>query len=134
MQNEYKKAGEIYWCQYPLSDKIDKLKKRPVLVISNQNSNQLDDDYIVLPITRSIRSGEFSVQLGAEDIQEGLAIEGEIRCNKPFTVRNNLIHEWIGKLDDRVVKDATRLAQSAIDFNFPSSFPLVGIPRPSTKR
>ncbi len=52
--------GDIVWAYYPLTDKIDKHKKRPVLIISNKTSNDLDNDYIVLPITRAIRSEPFS--------------------------------------------------------------------------
>lgn len=37
--------GDLVWAQYPLTDKIDKLKRRPVLVISNTESNLLDSGY-----------------------------------------------------------------------------------------
>ncbi len=44
------KQGDIVWANYPLTDKIDKFKRRPVLIISNSTSNTLDYDYIFLPI------------------------------------------------------------------------------------
>jgi mRNA interferase MazF len=116
MQSEFKSAGELYWCQFPLSDKIDKSKKRPVVIISAQESNKLDDDYIVLPITRTVRSDSFSVLIQPTDILEGLKIEDEIRCNKPFTVRNTLLLEKIGKLENAVTEQAIRLTKQAIHF------------------
>lgn len=47
--------GDLIWAQYPLTDKVDKPKKRPVLILSNQLSNALDSDLIVIPLTKTIR-------------------------------------------------------------------------------
>ena len=36
------KQFDIIWTQFPLSDKVDKLKVRPAVIVSNENSNGLD--------------------------------------------------------------------------------------------
>ena len=119
MQNERKSAGELYWCLYPLTDKIDKTKRRPVLIISNNTSNQLDDDYIVIPLTKAIREEPFSIIVSPTDIIDGHSVTGELRCNKPFTVRNNLISDWIGKLEDATTEKAIKLTTEAINLPLP---------------
>ncbi len=132
MQNERKSAGELYWCQYPLSDKVDKTKKRPVLIISSDESNQLDDDYIVIPLTRVIREEPFSLTIFPVDITDlidGFAIGGELRCNKPFTVRNNLFAERIGSLHPQKVYDAIDIVRRAIEFDSSTFTPRVSLRR-----
>ena len=39
--------GVIVWADYPLSDKPEKSKIRPVLVVSNAESNQLNNDLLM---------------------------------------------------------------------------------------
>lgn len=99
--------GDIVWAFYPLTDKIDKHKKRPVLIISNEISNELDNDYIVLPITKAIRSEPFSVLIEPANVDGNLPVASELRCNKPFTVRQSLLLEKIGKLATEKVQAAS---------------------------
>lgn len=112
--------GSIAWAAYPLTDKLDKLKRRPVLVISNAESNGIDTDYIVLPITKTIREEPFSMVIEPADVQGALPIASEIRCNKPFTVRNVLIFERIGQLSADKVRTAIALLQRAVQVNEPA--------------
>lgn len=129
MQNERKSAGELYWCLYPLTDKIDKTKRRPVLIISNNISNQLDDDYIVIPLTKAIREEPFSIIVSPTDIIDGHSVTGELRCNKPFTVRNNLFAEGIGRLHPQKVYDAIDMARRAIEFDSSTFTPRISLRR-----
>jgi mRNA-degrading endonuclease toxin of MazEF toxin-antitoxin module len=99
---------------FPLTDKIDKLKRRPALIISNRQSNELDNDYIALPITKSIREETFSLTVEPADVAGELPVQSEVRCNKPFTVRNLLVHELIGYLSANRVQQAVALTQAAI--------------------
>ena len=75
--------GTIVWAFYPLTDKVDKAKRRLVLIVSNSQSNSLDNDYIVLPITKAVRSESFSLLIEPEDVEGGLPVSSELRCNKP---------------------------------------------------
>lgn len=52
------KQFDIIWTQFPLSDKIDKLKRRPAIIVSNKLSNDSDNDIMVCPITSKIRGDE----------------------------------------------------------------------------
>ena len=92
------KQFDIIWAQFPLSDKIDKLKHRPAIIVSNQISNNFDNDIMVCPITSKIRGDNFSVLLTENMMTNSLDLESEIRCNKVTTIRNTLIISKVGEL------------------------------------
>ena len=106
--------GSIAWAAYPLTDKVDKLKRRPVLIISNDASNNLDGDYIVIPITKTIRHESFSLVIQPEDVLGELPVASELRCSKPFTVRDVLMYESIGSLDRKKVDQAIELLHDSV--------------------
>ena len=92
------KQFDIIWTQFPLSDKIDKLKLRPALIVGNKISNDLDNDVMVCPITSRIRGDEFAIVLTDEMVSNPLDLESEMRCNKITTIRNSLFSSKIGEL------------------------------------
>ncbi len=92
------KQFDIIWTQFPLSDKIDKLKLRPALIVSSKVSNGLDNDVMVCPITSKIRGDEFAIVLTDKMVSNSLDVESEIRCNKITTIRNSLFSSKIGEL------------------------------------
>jgi mRNA-degrading endonuclease toxin of MazEF toxin-antitoxin module len=92
------------WAQFPLSDKLDKLKMRPVMIVSNKESNRLDNDLMVCPITSRLRADIFSLLLLDSMITIPMNIASELRCNKIMTLRHNLITEKAGNLHERFHK------------------------------
>lgn len=106
--------GSIAWVAYTLTDKVDKRKRRPVLIISNDALNNSDSDYIVIPITRTIRNKPFSIVIQPEDVRGELPVASELRCNKPFTVRNVLVYESICLLDQEKVDQPIALLHDSI--------------------
>ena len=106
--------GYVVWANYPLTDKLDKFKRRPVLIISNHTSNSLDDDYIVLPITKSVRDEPFSIIINPDDVQGDLPVSSQLRCNKPFTLRSVLMLEIIGILDQTKVEQSIILLKDSV--------------------
>lgn len=108
--------GDIVWAQHPLTDKVDKLKRRPALIISSGQSNSLDNDYVALPITKTIRHEPFSLTIEPVDVSGDLPVASELRCNKPFTVRSTLLHDKIGILTGAKTEQAIQLAIQAIEY------------------
>lgn len=106
--------GSIVWALYSLTDKIDKAKRRPLLIISNRHSNDLDNDYIVLPIIKAVRSELFSIIIEPHEVEGELPVSSELRCNKPFTLRSNLIAEIIGLLSQNRIEQAVQLVNEAV--------------------
>jgi mRNA interferase MazF len=111
--------GSLAWAAYPLTDKVDKLKRRPVLVISNALSNELDSDYIVIPITKTIRGESFSLVIEPGDVEGDLPVSSELRCNKPFTIRGLLVYELIGQLSQSKLNEAIGLLNDSIRLQEP---------------
>lgn len=83
--------GEIVWADYPLSDKPDKPKIRPVLIVSNANSNKLDNDLPIVPITSRIRGEAFEIVLTNDKLSAQLPALSAVRCNKLHTIRQTRI-------------------------------------------
>ena len=81
------KQGDIIAVHYPLTDKPAKTKLRPAVVVSNELSNQMDNDILVCPITTKTRESAFSYLLNDIDLLQPLLPGSEIRCNKIMTIR-----------------------------------------------
>lgn len=91
------KQGDIVAVHYPFSDDITKSKLRPAIVISNEMSNQLDNDLIISPITTTLRKTVFSFSLTNNDVINPLPKNSEVRCNKFTTIRESLV---LGKISE----------------------------------
>lgn len=86
------KQGDIVWIDYQFIEK-EGSKKRPCVIISNANSNSLDKDYLICPITTNQRLDQFSVLLERNHLSRSLPKSCEIRANKVFTYRESNIIE-----------------------------------------
>jgi len=73
---------------------------RPVMIVSNETSNRLDNDLMVCPITSRLRNDIFSLLLLDSMMTIPLNIVSEIRCNKIMTLRHNFITEKAGNLKE----------------------------------
>lgn len=96
------KQGDIVWINYPFSDNPTITKARPALVISNELSNNLDNDLLIAQITSILRKDKFSVLLQNENLTVPISQISEVRCNKIVTVRKDLI---LGKLSSLKMKE-----------------------------
>jgi mRNA interferase MazF len=88
--NKYKQ-GDLVWINYPYSDNFSQSKRRPAIIVSNDISNSLDDDYLLCPITSNLRNDSFSFRLENEHLSRPLPKISEVRCNKIVTVRESII-------------------------------------------
>ena len=84
--------GDIISVWYPFSDNPKKGKIRPALVISNEASNQLDHDLLIIPITSTLRQDAFSFSIENNDLTVARPKNCEARCNKITTIRDTLVH------------------------------------------
>ncbi len=97
--------GDIVWADYPLSDKPEKSKIRPVLIVSNIISNRLDNDFLIAPITSKIRSQPFEVVLTNDRVDEPLPALSVVRCNKLHTIRNSRITGRITNVKSEILSE-----------------------------
>ena len=97
--------GDIIVVNYPFSDDLKKSKLRPAIIVSNQQSNSLDGDVLISPITSTIRESEFSYLLNDDDLISPLPKNSEIRCNKITTIRSTLIVNKISALKNLALEN-----------------------------
>ncbi len=110
--------GEIVWADYPLSNKPEKSKIRPVLIISNEESNKLDNDLLIVPITSKLRDQPFEIILTNDKVTTALPSLSAVRCNKLHTIRNNRIIGKIASVTPAVLKDIVDTVHSSIRIEY----------------
>ena len=82
---------EIVLVPFPYSD-LSSIKKRPVLVISNNSYNETFSDILVCVITSNVYKDEYSVLLTDSDLHTGILPEpSTIKCHKLFTIEQSQI-------------------------------------------
>lgn len=85
------KQGEIVLVPFPYSD-LSAFKRRPALVVSNNNYNNHFSDIVVCVITSNLFKDSFSIELKNEDLETGLLPETSvIKCHKLFTIEQSKI-------------------------------------------
>ena len=97
--------GEIVWADYPLFDKPAKSKIRPVLIVSNAESNALDNDLLIVPITSRIRGQLFEIVLTKDKLTFLLPALSAVRCNKTHTIRTTRIIGKIAAVNPTALKE-----------------------------
>ncbi len=106
--------GDIVWADYPLSDKPAKSKVRPVLIVSNADSNKLDNDLLIVPITSRIREEAFEIVLSNERLTNSLPAVSAVRCNKLHTIRRTRIAGKIASVTPTALKEIVETVYTAI--------------------
>ncbi|HUZ57486.1 MAG TPA: type II toxin-antitoxin system PemK/MazF family toxin [Hanamia sp.] len=80
------KQREIVLVPFPYSD-LSSSKRRPVLVISNNNYNKNYPDILVAVITSNLYRDDYSCELFNDDLELGMLPEPSlIKCHKLFTI------------------------------------------------
>lgn len=92
------KQGEIVLIPVPFSD-LTATKKRPVLIISNDEFNARGEDVIVAAITSNIRGIDHEVVFDNEDLTDGeLKAVSCIRADKIYTLSKTIIVKKYGEI------------------------------------
>ena len=99
------KQGDILLVPLPYSD-MTSMKKRPVLVLSNDLYNKQTEDIIVAAITSNIRGIDFEILIDNDSMLEGtLPKVSCIRSDKIYTLSKEIIVKKYGELSETKVKD-----------------------------
>ena len=64
------KQRDIVLIPIPFTD-LESYKKRPALIISNNNYNKTNEDIVVVAITSNIEPRDFTIALTNDDLEEG---------------------------------------------------------------
>lgn len=107
------KQREIVLVPFPYSD-LTSTKKRPVLVISNNEYNSKLNDVVVCVITSNTNLDEYSILLDNTDLEIGVLPEiSAIKVHKLFTIDKTKIIKKFSKINrecfDKVTKKLNKL-------------------------
>ena len=98
------KQGEILLIPIPFSD-LSSSKKRPVLVLSNDDYNKKTEDIIVAAITSNLSAKEFVVLIGNNDLDEGvLKVDSCIRVDKIYTLSQSIVISRFGSVKGYIME------------------------------
>lgn len=94
-------AGDVVVPPFPQTN-LQSGKRRPALVVRDLPG----DDLILCQITSQVRPDGFSIPLTAADFERGqLALDSFIRCNRLFTVEQNVVLYTAGKIKPARLQD-----------------------------
>ena len=99
------KRGEIVLIPVPFSD-LSASKKRPVLIVSNDNHNTSSFDIVVVAITSNL--AQQGISLSNSDMSQGqLPKLSVIRCDKIYSLDRNIVVKSIGHVSN-VIMDTVK--------------------------
>jgi len=99
------RQGDILLIPIPYSD-LTSNKKRPVLVLSNDDYNTKTEDIIVAAITSNITSKEYSILISNKDMQEGnLHVNSCIRVDKIYTLSQSIVIKKFGAVKPEIINN-----------------------------
>ncbi|MBZ4647297.1 MAG: transcriptional modulator of MazE/toxin, MazF [Clostridia bacterium] len=89
----------------PFSD-LTSSKKRPVLVLSNNDYNRKTEDIIVAAVTSNITSKDYNVLISNKDMQEGnLHVNSCVRVDKIYTLSQSIVIKKFGTVKPEVINN-----------------------------
>lgn len=111
------KQREIVLVPFPYSD-LSSAKRRPVLIISNNNYNNSFPDILVCVITSNFFKDDYSVLLKDYDLEIGILPEQSvIKCHKLFTIQQSQILKRFSIINkakfDEVINMLNRLIEKS---------------------
>ncbi len=108
------KQGEIILIRYPLSDKPEKSIIRPVVIVSNESSNNQDWDVLACQITTRLRQDIYSYAITNDKLTAPMPEPCEVRCNKIATIRvwDKIVLNKISELTPNALIDLLNIVRT----------------------
>ena len=97
------KQGEIVLIPVPFTD-LSSHKRRPVIVISNDDYHQSTTDMVVVAMTSNPSVSLYSFTITTADLTQGsLNRPGTVRVDKIYTLDQSLIVKMFGQVNARTL-------------------------------
>jgi len=101
------KQGDILLIPIPFSD-LSSQKRRPVIVISNDQYNSKTGDVVVVAMTSNPQVTDYSFSITSSDLVKGaLNRPGKVRVDKIYTLSQTIVAKTFGQVN-RVTIDRIR--------------------------
>jgi len=106
---------DIVLTSFPYTS-LSQIKKRPAMVISNQNYNSSNEDVICCALTSNLANYSGSVKIDSRDLEFGnLLYKSLIKPDKVFTLGKELILKKLARLNKskskKVIKNLNKLVK-----------------------
>mgnify|MGYP001604189688 CR=1 FL=1 len=103
------KQKDIVLIPIPYTD-LSSHKKRPVVIVSNNQYNSIFDDVVVVAITSNLEQVKFSIPIDNSNLEEGsLKVPSLVRPDKIYTLHKGIVIKKFGKISNKVfeqIKDS----------------------------
>jgi len=97
------KQGDILLIPIPFTD-LSSHKRRPVIVVSNDQYNRKTSDIVVVAMTSNPQVTDYSLSITSSDLVEGaLNRPGKIRVDKIYTLSQAIVAKTFGQVDDKTL-------------------------------
>ncbi len=97
------KSGDIVLIPVPFTD-LSSQKRRPVIVISNEDYNQKMTDIVVVAMTSNPIEIDYSFTITSSDLVQGqLNRPGKVRVDKIYTLSQSIIVKKFGQVNTKVL-------------------------------
>ncbi|MCW3111167.1 MAG: growth inhibitor [Segetibacter sp.] len=109
------KQREIVLVPFPYSD-LSSVKRRPVLIISNNSYNKRFPDTLVCVITSNLFKDEYSLYVKDSDLEIGILPEPSIiKCHKLFTVEQSKILKRFSIVNEAKFHEVVKVLDKLIE-------------------
>jgi len=106
------KQGDIVLIPVPFTD-LSSQRRRPVIVISNNDYNQKTNDMVVVAMTSNPAPVDYSFTITSSDLVPGqLNRPGKVRVDKVYTLSQSIVVNKFGQVDVNVLDKIRRFLQS----------------------
>ena len=106
--------GDIIFVTFPFSD-LKSVKKRPALIISNDNYNNQSADIIVMAITSSLTAKNHFIEIDNTDLKQGvIPRKSYIRVDKIFSLNKSLVLGKFSIVSDEIINKTTEMLNDII--------------------
>ena len=103
------KQREIVLVPFPYSD-LSASKKRPVLIVSNDDFNNKFEDVVVCVITSDVYKDIYSLQLRNEDLEMGMLPEQSVvKAHKLFSIHKSKIIRKFSVVNEKYFAEVEKL-------------------------
>lgn len=97
------RQGDLVIVPSPFSDRSG-VKRRPVIVLSNERYNEILQDFICVPLSTELRNYDHILRLYLDDIESGnIYEESDIRVDKITSINQKLIIKRVGHVNTYVI-------------------------------
>ena len=112
------RRGAIYWVNWHPSRGSEQSGRRPALVVQANAGNRHPDypNTIVAAVSTSVVKTPTHVPVQPSEIN-GLRAVSDIKCEQLMTISKDRLEEYIGQLEDELMKDVDEAIKRALSLS-----------------